>query len=678
MTWFESVEQKRTLLITGVIAICTTALVVTTRRKPVAFDSFWHLQTGLDWIHKGLSPWVDHYSFTYSGKPISGQPVIFQAVLAWFVDNLGIETGFMALKLTAFALAFGLMIFFLKKLKLPTIAYLVILPLLTLLFELRAAVRPELLSYSLSIIAVMLYHRAHGKATWANVLPIALLMFLWTNYHSSTLGYILFFGFFVDAAFLQLREKADVRVWARWLFGGLLVLGAGALNKGFHLPVIGAINFSPEFESFIQEYQSAALYKGIIGVYSLIFIVLAVVGLSVKQKKFGITIVTLIFAYYSVRMVRLVTPCGIILLCLLASLLNELDLKATIARQKKPIRHAMAIGVCLVVLNPLYSAVMLARTYMQENRTSPLSRPELVVSYMQEQQLSGHIFNEYGIGGYLIYMLSPDIKVYIDGRTGILYPPSHLQKYTAARSDPEALLEEIKKHDINFALLESNKRTYSVMGQAGLGLDFADYKFALFTREEPNFPVTGTLLGNPACWDEAEKDQLEAEHAHAVMNLPRNSSVLPNLGFMLSYSRQSDRAAFLQEFAASGTGNEMQLRFAAYQALSLGLVQVSADLLERIEIWEHREFLAAAMAYTLLKDWSKAEEVIDSMTIVLWPHITRNDTVLLYRVLETIRRNRPLTIIPESFVEDLKGRANAPGVDSVSNLELDLALLCTS
>ena len=120
----------------------------------------------------------------------------------------------------------------------------------------------------------------------------------------------------------------------------------------------------------------------------------------------------------------------------------------------------------------------------------------------------------------------------------------------------------------------------------------------------------------------------------------------------------------------------MQLRFAGYQALSLGQFQVAVDLLERIEIWEHREFLAAATAYVYLEDWYNAEETINSMTNVIWPHINWEDSVLLYRLLETMRQKNGLSSIPDEFVDDLKNKIEMNG-ESSRNLELDPALLCS-
>ena len=91
------------------------------------FDTFWHLQMGKDWLENGLSPWIDHYSFTFHGKEISNIPYIFQVLLGWFVTQFGLELGFEVFKIFGFLLAFTLVLLFLRKLNSPTIIFLAML-----------------------------------------------------------------------------------------------------------------------------------------------------------------------------------------------------------------------------------------------------------------------------------------------------------------------------------------------------------------------------------------------------------------------------------------------------------------------------------------------------------------------------------------------------------------------
>ncbi|MFV1976479.1 MAG: hypothetical protein ACC651_12085, partial [Candidatus Scalindua sp.] len=113
MNWFAQTEQKRKLIIGGIVVISLALLVVTVRRNNLSFDSFWQLKMGLDWLENDLSLWRDHFSFTFNGEAISGPPYLFQILLGWLVTQFGLDPGFEAYKLIGFLLAFLLVLFFL-------------------------------------------------------------------------------------------------------------------------------------------------------------------------------------------------------------------------------------------------------------------------------------------------------------------------------------------------------------------------------------------------------------------------------------------------------------------------------------------------------------------------------------------------------------------------------------
>ena len=243
MNWFEQVEKKRQLIIGGIVFICLAMLFVTARRNNVSFDSFWHLKAGLDWLENGFDLWRDHFSFTFNGEQIISPPYMFQALLGWLVMQLGLDTGFEVYKFIGFFLTFSLVIFFLRKLRSPVIIYCLVLPLIVVLLQMRATVRPELISYSLSLIAIILYHRANYKISMGSMLPIVGFMMVWSNYHTPIIGYIIFFGLFTDLALQQIRQRAPINTWLLWLFWGLAVVAVGFLQPGLNHPVIAAIFF---------------------------------------------------------------------------------------------------------------------------------------------------------------------------------------------------------------------------------------------------------------------------------------------------------------------------------------------------------------------------------------------------------------------------------------------------
>jgi hypothetical protein len=245
--WMQDLESRRRFAIGSIVLLCAAILFVSALRNPVDYDGYWHLRMGMDWVENGLSPWRDHYSFTYPGEEIVGPPVAFQVTLYQAVKLLGERGGFVSIKLAAFLLSLGMMLAWLRQIGAPVLAYLLVLPLLVAVIQFRAQVRPELFSYALSIVALMLYHRSRLHLSAAAILPVALLLWLWTNYHTSVIGYVIFFGLFIDIGLRLLRERQGMVAWVAWVAWGALLVAVGFLNPSVSHPILRLLLFPAEW-----------------------------------------------------------------------------------------------------------------------------------------------------------------------------------------------------------------------------------------------------------------------------------------------------------------------------------------------------------------------------------------------------------------------------------------------
>ena len=79
-------------------------------------------------------------------------------------------------------------------------------------------------------------------------------MWIWTLYHSSVVGYVIFFGLFLDCAVTLFNSKSSTAEWLKWLFWGVLILIVGYLNPSFSHP-LEVMMSPPEWKSIIQEYM---------------------------------------------------------------------------------------------------------------------------------------------------------------------------------------------------------------------------------------------------------------------------------------------------------------------------------------------------------------------------------------------------------------------------------------
>lgn len=90
---------------------------------------------------------------------------------------------------------------------------------------------------------------------------------------------------------------------------------------------------------------------------------------------------------------------------------------------------------------------------------APAHYPERGVAFVQglppEQRIRGNLFNEFGYGGYLIFHLWPEYRVFIDGRTDLVYPPEHVAAYLQAVIDPQAFAAEATRYDIQWVMLDN-------------------------------------------------------------------------------------------------------------------------------------------------------------------------------------------------------------------------------
>lgn len=87
---------------------------------------------------------------------------------------------------------------------------------------------------------------------------------------------------------------------------------------------------------------------------------------------------------------------------------------------------------------------------------APAHHPEQGVRFVQEQGLHGRVFNEFGYGGFLLFHLWPEHRVYIDGRTDLVYTPQSVEQYIACVHDPNAFAKEQATWNFQWVLVDNS------------------------------------------------------------------------------------------------------------------------------------------------------------------------------------------------------------------------------
>jgi len=677
MEWFSQLEQRRNAIIFLIVILALTVLAVSASREPVALDSYWHLKMGQDWVEKGLSPFQDHYSITHYGERIVGPPFMFQVVIYGFVSLFGLITGFKAFVFFSSVLTSGMFMLWIRRIRAPVPILAICIFMLLAFLQLRVMVRPELLSYSLMILALILYEKTRKEPSHQNFLYIAIFMLFWRNYHSAVLGYVIFSGLFLDLAVQQISARASLRTWLIWGCWGLLILSVGFLGQSLNHPVLQMLMFPQEWFELIDEYRPAL--KGAVNWPTLMLIPIAVFtafGL-LQQRLFGYFLVCIIMSVYAVTMHRMTAPGGVVIVCLFALVLTRYNLKAITSSES--VRGKLVSGALLVVfLTALATNILTARDLISRNREMPGYFPDQMVEYMKENNLHGRILNALNVGGYLIYHLGDNSRVFIDGRVGPLYPPEHMERWKTAITSPDQLRSEIEKLDIDYLVMGNRRLFVDVVRDAGLmKLDYSDLRYSLYARENANLSISGSLWSMPWCWSGYAGEALMTEKDKALGLLPEYSPVAQYISLASEFHLQENPVEFLESIREENYSSwyDDNLRFAGYRALEYGLNELAIEWFFSVRDKQFKDYMAGAMANLLAGRLDVAESILANASEIHWTLSDRNEVEILSRLLTHLQSEKEIELIDQAYVDQVRKLAGHEG-EKVTAQQLTFRIFC--
>lgn len=119
------------------------------------------------------------------------------------------------------------------------------------------------------------------------------------------------------------------------------------------------------------------------------------------------------------------------------------------------LRHVIACGAAAVAL-----VAQLARPLATPSLgLAPAHYPERGLAFVHslppELRPRGPLFHEFAYGGFFIFHLWPSQRVYIDGRTDLVYPASFVARWLAATTDPRVFAEETARWDLQWIWLDN-------------------------------------------------------------------------------------------------------------------------------------------------------------------------------------------------------------------------------
>jgi hypothetical protein len=488
-------SSRRLLVVVFMLVIFTVAT------RPITDPDFWwHLKTGQYLVETGSIPHTDIFSTVRFGSEWITHEWLSEIFIYSIYRALGyggLIIAFSAIITAAFWIAYRR---FTKLARHPYVSgFALILGALTTVPI--WGVRPQMFSFLFASIYVVVlddYVREEKRHSLWWLVP---LMILWVNMHA---------GFAVGLALILLtvaglalegilaREESLTIIWRRvrpLLEVGMICGAAVLLNPN------GARMYLYPFETlrsqammkYIDEWLSPNFHELTFQPFLvLIFATFSMLALSSKRVRLLNMVLLLATAAAALRSARNLPFFVLIAMPLLAEhswnwiTSHRWGQWLTRPEKREGGSQAMlkiALNLALLVALPvIVAAVRVHHSLAKQPAAEAKGFPSAAVEFLRAQKPPQPLFNEYGWGGYLIWKLYPDYRVYIDGRADV-YGDAFMEEFLLAQAGATGWRGPLDKYGVRTVLVKPDVALASLLRlDTGWQKVFEDPQAVIFVR----------------------------------------------------------------------------------------------------------------------------------------------------------------------------------------------------
>ena len=411
---YRTCQRGETLFYAGFVGVFIS-FIFSYAIGPIAdYDFWWHLKTGEVMVQGGGLLQSDPFNFTGDGLVSNIEAVILKGYWLWQITAYGLYTlfGFNGIFLFNLVIAFVMVGVVAQQMRRQRVGFALAVLLLTLGFSLMRNTymleRPQIVSFLFTAILLVQFARVRDGGQFGWMLP--LLMMVWANLHGGfAVGDILLLCFLAGAVIEYRQDLPRLRHILLWVG---IAIGASLLNPNGALVFGELINFSNspigEFQSTWVKFQNGNWFVIILW----LLIVLYGVGIWCSRRLYWPELIVVIFlAYSSVAYMRNV---GFFSVAMLPVIGGHLQQGMTLRSRSIPPRW----GYLIVLVAAAGLLWQTSAHWQKVKNEGPVSSvfPEKTAQFILDSGLQGQMLNGYDFGGYLLWKLYPQHRVFIDGR----------------------------------------------------------------------------------------------------------------------------------------------------------------------------------------------------------------------------------------------------------------------
>ena len=443
----------------------------------------WHIRNGELMLRTHMITRTDPFSYTMSGRPWLAWEWLYDATIGAVHQSLGLNgVVFFTATVIAFTFALTFRILLARGSLLQISIALLLLAMGAAMIHFLA--RPHVLSWLFTVIWFQLLDSAEvAPENRRQLLWLPLLMLLWVNLHGGFLFGLALLGLYWLAGVIRyLQGGSESRQAAAWVkqlsaLGALSFLATFANPYGYKLHAHIYRYLSNRFlMNHIDEFRSPD-FHGVAQECFAVLLVITIIALAAARGKIRASqLLVILFASYSGLYASRNLPVASILLVLVAGPLLSAAVRDAGNNAKLPDRTRNFLSRCssfalrmgnleqslrghlwpvAAVIFGLFVCIQHGRagSHQLMNAHFDVRKfPTAAVQVIAERGIQEPIFSLDSWGGYFIYRLYPEMKVFVDDRHD-LYGEQFLREYlTAIRLAPrwDEVLDEKR---VNWVLM---------------------------------------------------------------------------------------------------------------------------------------------------------------------------------------------------------------------------------
>jgi hypothetical protein len=427
-------------------------------------DTFWHIRTGQWILDHWQFPTTDVFSYTAAGNRWISTEWLSEVIFAIAFKAGGWQAVVVLAAITCGAIV-GVMCFYLLQ-NLRFSVAIAWVAFSTAPISAHFLARPHIFSYLLLVIWTIKLLDAYDRDDFnrSSLLTFVPLMVLWANLHGSfTFGLALLYVF-AGICFLQnILRRNYTKCWSILIVVSVVTVAALMTPYGISsaLTTGELLNLKYTIPQII-ELHSPDFQKDRAGLIIFVATLLAVAGLGIRLR--GARLI----AFGIIVLIGLTYSRGLVMFFLLAPLILARPVSARawyLAPQTSeppaseageasdPVlqffrRRSVAITAgCMAI-----AALVTLSTLWKRDIAPPESiAPQAALDFVQSKNITGHVFNDYDFGGFLLFS---GIPTFVDGRA-LPFGDAFLHKYFDA--------VELVDIDGAFQLLDDYKISWIIL-----------------------------------------------------------------------------------------------------------------------------------------------------------------------------------------------------------------------